>query len=53
MCVETITNMTERGIVKERLNQLMEMKEDRILAGFYQEVQEARDKAWHDVIYQI
>jgi hypothetical protein len=30
--VEAITNMTERGTVKERLNQLMEMEEDRILA---------------------
>jgi hypothetical protein len=26
----------------------MEMEEDRILAGFHQEVQKARDKAWHD-----
>ena len=40
--------MIERGVVKERLNQLMEMEEDRILAGFHQEVQKARDKAWHD-----
>jgi hypothetical protein len=27
----------------------MEMEEDRILAGFHQEVQKARDKAWHDI----
>ena len=40
--------MTERGAVKERLNQLMEMEEDRILAGFHQEVHKAREKAWHD-----
>jgi hypothetical protein len=26
----------------------MIMEEDRILAGFHQEVQKARDKAWHD-----
>jgi hypothetical protein len=26
----------------------MEMEEDRILAGFHQEVQKARDKSWHD-----
>jgi hypothetical protein len=26
----------------------MEMEEDRILAGFHQEVQKSRDKAWHD-----
>jgi hypothetical protein len=38
--------MTERGTVQERLTQ-MEMEEDRILAGFHQEVQKARDKVWH------
>jgi hypothetical protein len=27
---------------------LMIMEEVRILAGFHQEVQKARDKAWHD-----
>jgi hypothetical protein len=26
----------------------MTMEEDRILAGFYQQVQKARDTAWHD-----
>ena len=26
----------------------MIMEEDNILAGFHQEVQKARDKAWHD-----
>jgi hypothetical protein len=26
----------------------MEMQEDRILEGFHQEVQKARDKSWHD-----
>jgi hypothetical protein len=26
----------------------MEMEEDRILAGFHQEVQKAMDKSWHD-----
>jgi hypothetical protein len=36
--VATITNMTERGTVEERISQLMLMEEDRILAGFHQEV---------------
>jgi hypothetical protein len=40
--------MTERGAIKERLNQLMEMEEDRILAGFHQEVQKEREKSWHE-----
>jgi hypothetical protein len=30
LCVATITNMTEIGVVKERLNQLMDMEEDTI-----------------------
>jgi hypothetical protein len=46
--IAAITNMTERGTVQERLSQLMLMEEDRILTGFHQEVQKARDKAWHD-----
>jgi hypothetical protein len=46
--IATITNMIEQGTIKERLNQLMEMEEDRILEGFHQEVQKARDKAWHE-----
>jgi hypothetical protein len=40
--------MTERGTIQERLSQLMEMEEDKILAGFHQEVKKARDKAWND-----
>jgi hypothetical protein len=46
--VAAITQMTERGAVQERLDQLLSMEEDRILAGFHQQVQKARDKAWHD-----
>jgi hypothetical protein len=38
LCVAIITNMTERGSVKERISKLMDMEEDRILAGFHQEV---------------
>jgi hypothetical protein len=45
LCIEAITHMTERGTVQERLNQLMTMEEDRILAGFHQQVQKARDKS--------
>jgi hypothetical protein len=46
--VAAITHMTEQGAVQERLNQLMTMEEDRILARFQQQVQKSRDKAWHD-----
>jgi hypothetical protein len=40
--------MTERGVVKDRLNQLMDMEQDKILTGFHQEVQKERDKSWND-----
>ena len=40
--------MTERGAIKERLNHLLEMEEDRILEGFHQQVHKARDKSLHD-----
>jgi hypothetical protein len=36
--VATITQMIERGAIQERLNQLLSMEEDRILAGFHQQV---------------
>jgi hypothetical protein len=34
--VATITNMTERGAIQDRMSQLMIMEEDRILVGFHQ-----------------
>ena len=48
LCVATITNVIEKGALQERLSHLMIMEEDRILAGFHQEVQKTSDKAWHD-----
>jgi len=38
LCIEAITNMKERGTIKERISQLMDMEEDRILVGFHREV---------------
>jgi hypothetical protein len=46
--IAAITEMTERGIIQEILAQLMELEEDRIIVVFHQEVQKAKDKAWHD-----
>jgi hypothetical protein len=39
MRIASITNMTERGVVQERLSQLFLMEEDSILERFHQEVQ--------------
>jgi hypothetical protein len=44
ICIETITDMTERGASREILTQLMELEEDMIIVGFHQEVQKAKDK---------
>lgn len=46
--IVAITNMTERGTAQERLAQLMELEDDRIVVGFHHKVQKAKDKAWHD-----
>jgi hypothetical protein len=46
--VAAITQMTERGVVQKRLNQLLTMEEDRILVGFHQQVNKEREKSWHD-----
>jgi hypothetical protein len=48
LCIVAITQMTEHDAIQERLNQLLEMKEDQILGGFHQQVQKARYKSWHD-----
>jgi len=47
--IATITDMIERGATHESFTQLMELEEDKIMAGFHQEVQKEKDKAWHDI----
>lgn len=46
--VAAFTNMVDPDAVRERLDALIELDEDRFLAGFHQQVQKSRDKAWHD-----
>jgi hypothetical protein len=43
--IAAITQMTERGAIQERLNQLLSLEEDIILAGFHKQVQKERDKS--------
>ena len=40
--------MMDRGALEERLMQLAELEEEIFLAGFHQQVQKQREKAWHD-----
>lgn len=46
--ITTLTGMTNRGALEERLAQLAELEEEIFLAGFHQQVQKHREKAWHD-----
>jgi transposase InsO family protein len=46
--IATFTDMDDTGVVCERLAQLVELEEDRSMAGFHQQVQKERVKAYHD-----
>jgi hypothetical protein len=46
--IAAITNMKKRGTTQERLSQLMELEEDKIMVGFHEDVQKEKDKSWHD-----
>jgi hypothetical protein len=40
--------MDDTGVIRERLEQLVELEEDRFIAGFHQQVHKEREKAYHD-----
>ena len=46
--IAVLTEMTDVETVNERLLHLLGLEEDRFIAGFHQQVQKAREKAWHD-----
>jgi hypothetical protein len=46
--VAKIIDLADSGTVEERLSQLVQLEEDRFVVGFHQQVQKAREKAWHD-----
>eukprot|EP00253_Pinus_taeda_P003181 PITA_03181 len=48
LCIAALIGMTNRRALEERLAQLDELEEKRLLAGFHQQVQKQREKAWHD-----
>jgi hypothetical protein len=41
-------DMDDTGAIHERLAQLVELEEDRFIAGFHQQIQKEREKAYHD-----
>jgi hypothetical protein len=46
--ITAFTSMDDTGTVQERLAQLLELEEDIFIAGFHQQVQKEREKAYHD-----
>ena len=46
--IATLTGMTDRTALEERLAQLVELEEEIFLAEFHQQVQKQREKAWHN-----
>ena len=40
--------MDDPDMMKERLAKILELEEGILIAGFQQQVQKAREKAWHD-----
>lgn len=40
--------MLDYEALEERIAQLIELEEDRFLAGFHQQVRKEHEKAWHD-----
>ena len=48
LCIAALTGMTDRGALEERLAELDELEEEQFLAGFHQQFQKQRKKAWHE-----
>jgi hypothetical protein len=46
--IVAFTDMDDTHVVHERLSQLVELEEDIFIAGFHQQVQKEREKAYHD-----
>jgi hypothetical protein len=42
------TGMDDTGVVQDKFAQLLELEEDILIAGFHQQVQKEREKAYHD-----
>jgi transposase InsO family protein len=46
--ITTFIDMDDTDVVKERLVELAKLEEDQFIAGFHQQVQKVREKAYHD-----
>jgi len=48
LCISTLTDLIESGAKAKKMSLLLELEEDKFIAGFQQQVQKVREKAWHD-----
>ena len=46
--IYSLTEMDNPVVLNEILVKILEIEEDRFIVGFQQQVQKAREKAWHD-----
>jgi hypothetical protein len=46
--IVAFTDMDDTGAIHERLSQLVELEEDRFIAGFHQQIQKEQEKAYDD-----
>ena len=46
--IPAFIEMDDPSMLNERLAKILELEEDRFIAGFQQQVQKSREKAWHD-----
>jgi hypothetical protein len=48
LIIAAFTDMDDIGAIQDRLAKLVELEEDRFIAGFHQQVQKEREKAYYD-----
>ena len=46
--IAALTDLVDEETIEERLLHLVELEEDKFVAGFHQQVQKNREKVWHD-----
>ena len=46
--IDTITEMIDVGAIEEILSQLIQLEDERFVAGYHQNIENERQKVWHD-----
>ena len=49
LCIAATIGMNDETVVEERLEQLLQLKEDRFITNFHQQVGNDRQKEWNDI----